>query len=219
MLTQKLLRLDEATIQELEELAQELSKTEYTSFSALVRKLIRTGLDMKKIEKIIKKQEEEIGRLETALEIAVEALRKIAIKEEVEELCDTEVKKHPLYRHRMESNNGLTSPAREEAEVLYVIVRQGRDADEKQYLTIEGFESTQPYNTFDSARISWVYDLDGASEWCFDDVGNKQVFLKRHITNRGWFLDGGWCVGIDAAEYLVKKFGGVIVPVLRHKTR
>jgi hypothetical protein len=45
MLVPKLLRLDDATIQEVEELAQKLSEKEYTSFSALVRKLIRNGMD------------------------------------------------------------------------------------------------------------------------------------------------------------------------------
>jgi hypothetical protein len=45
MLVPKLLRIDEVTIQELEELAQKLSEKEYTSFSALVRKLIRKGLN------------------------------------------------------------------------------------------------------------------------------------------------------------------------------
>lgn len=45
MLTQKLLRIEDSAIQEIEELAQKLSEKEYTSFSALVRKLIRIGLD------------------------------------------------------------------------------------------------------------------------------------------------------------------------------
>lgn len=48
MLVPKLLRLDDVLIQEVEELAQKLSEKEYTSFSALVRKLIRIGMnDMK----------------------------------------------------------------------------------------------------------------------------------------------------------------------------
>jgi hypothetical protein len=219
MLTQKLLRLDEAMIQEVEELAQELSKVEYTSFSSLVRKLITTGLNMKKIEKIIKRQEEEIGRLETALEIAVEALRKIAIKneedeEELEEvLCEVESETHPLYRAHLKSEEGLSSPARDEAEVLYVIARHRHGTHVNQYLTIESIGS----HGVESVCISWVDDIAGASEWFFDKVGNKQVFLKK-LTKRGWVLDGGWCVGFDTAEYLVQKFGGVIVPVLRHRT-
>lgn len=45
MLVQKLLRLEDTLIQEVETLAQEMSKTEYTSFSSLVRQLIRKGLD------------------------------------------------------------------------------------------------------------------------------------------------------------------------------
>lgn len=45
MLTPKLLRIEESTIQEVEELAQQLSEKEHISFSALVRKLIRIGLD------------------------------------------------------------------------------------------------------------------------------------------------------------------------------
>jgi hypothetical protein len=45
MLVPKLLRFDEVTIQEVEELVQKLSEKEYTSFSALVRRLIRIGLD------------------------------------------------------------------------------------------------------------------------------------------------------------------------------
>lgn len=53
MLVPKLLRLDEVTIQEVEELAQKLSEKEYTSFSALVRKLIRTGVDNMKTPKLV----------------------------------------------------------------------------------------------------------------------------------------------------------------------
>lgn len=45
MLKSKLLRLDEAAIREIEEMAQKMSEKEYTSFSALVRKLIRIGMD------------------------------------------------------------------------------------------------------------------------------------------------------------------------------
>jgi hypothetical protein len=45
MLIPKLLRIDKATIQEIEELARKLSEKEHTSFSALVRTLIRKGLD------------------------------------------------------------------------------------------------------------------------------------------------------------------------------
>jgi hypothetical protein len=45
MLVPKLLRLDDATIQEIEELVLKLSKKEHTSFSALVRSLIRKGLN------------------------------------------------------------------------------------------------------------------------------------------------------------------------------
>lgn len=45
MLVQKLLRLDESAVKEIEELVQKLSEKEYVSFSALVRKLIRIGLD------------------------------------------------------------------------------------------------------------------------------------------------------------------------------
>jgi hypothetical protein len=45
MLVQKLLRIDDSMIQEIEELAKKLSEKEYTSFSALVRKLIRIGMD------------------------------------------------------------------------------------------------------------------------------------------------------------------------------
>lgn len=45
MLIQKLLRLDKNTVQELEELAQKLSETEYISFSALVRNILRKGLN------------------------------------------------------------------------------------------------------------------------------------------------------------------------------
>jgi hypothetical protein len=45
MLRQKLLRLDESVIQELERLVQSLSEKEYISFSALVRKLIKIGMD------------------------------------------------------------------------------------------------------------------------------------------------------------------------------
>src|SRR5271155_98310 len=145
MLTQKLLRLDEATIQEVEELAQKLSKTEYTSFSALVRQLIRTGLDYMKKEKIIKEQEAEINRLESALEIAVEALKKIAVREEeeLEESCDT----HTLYRPHIRGVNGLSNPYRDEAEILYVIQSREYGVGEKQYLTIDGFNSDQPYNS------------------------------------------------------------------------
>lgn len=45
MLVPKLLRLDVATIQEIEELVLKLSEKEHTSFSALIRTLIRKGLD------------------------------------------------------------------------------------------------------------------------------------------------------------------------------
>jgi hypothetical protein len=45
MLVSKLLRLEDTLIQEIEDLAQKLSEKEYTSFSALVRKLIRMGAD------------------------------------------------------------------------------------------------------------------------------------------------------------------------------
>lgn len=45
MLKPKLLRLDESMIQELEQLSQSLSEKEYISFSALIRKLIRIGMD------------------------------------------------------------------------------------------------------------------------------------------------------------------------------
>lgn len=45
MLIQKLLRIDEATVQEVEKLAQKLSEKEYTSFSALARTLIKKGLN------------------------------------------------------------------------------------------------------------------------------------------------------------------------------
>lgn len=224
MLTQKLLRLDEATIQEVEELAQELSKTEYTSFSALVRKLINIGLDhMKKTEKILKKKEEEINRLETALEIAIEALKKIAVKEELEEVEEeTEwlaTNDSRVFVARMTDKNGSHSPARDNTEVLYVVQEREGKFGVRRYLTIEGFNSArsaQSYNTVESARISWVDDLEGASEWIFDSVGNKQVVLKR-FTDEGWVLDGGWCVGLDTAEYFVKKFDGVITPIFRHK--
>jgi hypothetical protein len=45
MLVPKLLRLDDATIQEIDKLVLKLSEKEYISFSALVRTLIRKGLD------------------------------------------------------------------------------------------------------------------------------------------------------------------------------
>lgn len=45
MLVSKLLRIDDTTIQEIEELVRKLSEKEYTSFSALVRTLIRKGID------------------------------------------------------------------------------------------------------------------------------------------------------------------------------
>ena len=45
MLVPKLLRLDDTTIKEIEQLSQKLSKKEYISFSALVRAIIRKGLD------------------------------------------------------------------------------------------------------------------------------------------------------------------------------
>jgi hypothetical protein len=45
MLVPKLLRIDDTTIQEIEELARKMSEKEYISFSSLVRTLIRKGLD------------------------------------------------------------------------------------------------------------------------------------------------------------------------------
>jgi hypothetical protein len=45
MLVPKLLRIDDSTIQEIEELAKKMSEKEYVSFSALIRTLIRKGLD------------------------------------------------------------------------------------------------------------------------------------------------------------------------------
>ena len=45
MLVSKLLRLEDTLIQEVEDLAKKLSEKEYTSFSALVRKLIKNGVD------------------------------------------------------------------------------------------------------------------------------------------------------------------------------
>jgi hypothetical protein len=45
MLKQKLLRLDESVINELEQLAHNLSEKEYISFSSLVRKLIKIGME------------------------------------------------------------------------------------------------------------------------------------------------------------------------------
>lgn len=53
MLKPKLLRLDESLIQELEQLAQSLSKKEYISFSALVRKLIKLGMKNMETESFI----------------------------------------------------------------------------------------------------------------------------------------------------------------------
>jgi len=70
MLVQKLLRIDEATIQEIEELSQKLSEKEYTSFSALVRVLIKKGLDSMKKSVINSEQVKKpmIRALEKALE-------------------------------------------------------------------------------------------------------------------------------------------------------
>jgi hypothetical protein len=118
----------------------------------------------------------------------------------------------------MKGVNGMSSPTRDEAEILYVIESKEYGVGEKQYLTITGFEPDRLYNSIECARISWVRDLAGASEWFFDAVGNKQVFLKR-FTEEGWILDSGWCVGIETAEYLAQKFGGVIVPEFRHNSR
>ena len=44
MLVPKLLRLDDTTIKEIEQLSQKLSKKEYISFSALVRAIIRKDI-------------------------------------------------------------------------------------------------------------------------------------------------------------------------------
>jgi hypothetical protein len=44
MLVSKLLRIEEKLVEQIEELSKKMSETEYTSFSALARKLIRNGL-------------------------------------------------------------------------------------------------------------------------------------------------------------------------------
>jgi hypothetical protein len=46
MLVSKLLRIEEKLVEQIEELAKKMSETEYTSFSALARKLIKNGLKM-----------------------------------------------------------------------------------------------------------------------------------------------------------------------------
>lgn len=57
MLITKLLRLDESTVREVDELVNKLSEKEYISFSALVRKLIRIGLDNYEMSIVYKRNE------------------------------------------------------------------------------------------------------------------------------------------------------------------
>lgn len=78
MLVPKLLRIDEATIQEIEELSRKLSEKEHTSFSALVRTLIRKGLDdMEKTEtSFIKKIKDTTGNLTSEKEKVLEKIKK-----------------------------------------------------------------------------------------------------------------------------------------------
>lgn len=77
MLVPKLLRIDDATIQEIEKLAKKLSEKEHTSFSALVRTLIRKGLD--DMEKSIINSEQVKKAVHNVVE---EALEKCAEQQE-----------------------------------------------------------------------------------------------------------------------------------------
>jgi len=51
MLTAKLLRIEDSLIEKIEALAAKLSETEYTSFSAMARKLIRVGLEYMSLDR------------------------------------------------------------------------------------------------------------------------------------------------------------------------
>lgn len=50
MLVKKLLRLDESLVKEIDDVVEKKSKKEFITWSSLVRKLIRLGLDKMKVE-------------------------------------------------------------------------------------------------------------------------------------------------------------------------
>jgi hypothetical protein len=62
MLTTKLLRIEENIVEKLEEMVKNLSQEEYTSFSSLVRKLIRIGLRYMEVDEAKDKRVSSIPR-------------------------------------------------------------------------------------------------------------------------------------------------------------
>lgn len=98
------------------------------------------------------------------------------------------------------------------AKVLYVIRHIRRPV----YMTVEGFATSTSAGRNDpkDARVSWG-SREAASEWVFDEHGNQQVILKTFDAAKGWCVAGGWCVGLDAAQTLIRLHGGILVPIVR----
>jgi hypothetical protein len=90
MLVQKLLRIDEDTVQQINNLLQKMSGKEYVSFSAFVRKLIKIGLNnmeksnieesfIDKVKNITNKPILEKEEVLKATHICIETIAKIGL--------------------------------------------------------------------------------------------------------------------------------------------
>lgn len=159
MLKPKLLRLDESTIQEIEELSQNLSKKEYISFSALVRKLIKIGMD--NMENIENQSFIDNVRKTTASVSSVKERVLAAFKEDIKRMADNGCKycvQYPETFRRLIANaiddNEFGDISKVDFDTFYEMLYYSMNELKK-----EGFNVSSFFNTSDQNCATGLFFL------------------------------------------------------------